>query len=203
LGKFHEIPLEDHVRVIQTDLLGVIFGSYFAIQQFRNQQFGTLINVASALGKVPAPYYPSYTAAKYGVVGLSAALRQELNEDKLEDSIHVCTVMPMAHDTPFFDHAANYTGHEAAPIPPLYDPEKVVDTLLDLAVDPEDEVVVGGAGKFAVALHNIFPGMVEKMMGTETRKEQMEKAAPAGDTKGALHEPAEVGTEVKAGRKKD
>jgi hypothetical protein len=28
--------------------------------------------------------------------------------------------------TLFFEHAANYTGNAAAPIPPLYDPQKSV-----------------------------------------------------------------------------
>ena len=79
------------------------------------------INIASALGKIPAPYYASYTAAKYGVVGLSGPLRQELKQNHIEH-VHLCTVMPMATDTPFFEHAANYTGHEAASISPLYDP---------------------------------------------------------------------------------
>src|SRR5688572_5679017 len=69
IGRFDEVPLADHRRVIETDLLGVIYGSHVALRQFRRQGFGTLINVASALGKVPAPYYGSYTAAKYGVVG--------------------------------------------------------------------------------------------------------------------------------------
>jgi NAD(P)-dependent dehydrogenase (short-subunit alcohol dehydrogenase family) len=42
--------------------------------------------------------FGSYAAAKFGVVGLDASLRQELDLAKLTD-IHVCTVMPLA--TPF------------------------------------------------------------------------------------------------------
>jgi NAD(P)-dependent dehydrogenase (short-subunit alcohol dehydrogenase family) len=118
LGHFWEIPLEDHAHVIETNLLGVIYGSYVALRQFRQQREGTLINTASGLGKIPAPYYSTYTASKYGVVGLSASLRQEISETDLKD-IHICTVMPMAMDTPWFDHASNYTGHEPEPIPPL------------------------------------------------------------------------------------
>jgi short-subunit dehydrogenase len=37
-----------------------------------------LINVASVIGKIRAPLYASYTAAKFGVVGLCDSLRQEL-----------------------------------------------------------------------------------------------------------------------------
>ena len=120
IGRFEDVPLEDHVKVIQTDLLGTLYGSYFAMTQFRRQGQGTLIDVASVIGKVPSPYFASYAAAKHrGVVGLSASLRQELEQDKI-DTIRVCTVMPTTFDTPFFEHAAQYSGKQASPIPPTY-----------------------------------------------------------------------------------
>ncbi len=201
LGRFDEVPLEDHVRVIETDLLGTIFGSYYAMRQFRRQGQGTLINISSVLGKLPAPYYGSYAAAKHGVVGLGGVLRQELAENN-EENIHICTVMPTSMDTPFFDHAANYTGHEVQPIPPLYEPEKVVDTIVRLATDPEDEVAVGTAGKIFTVGHNIAPGLVEKMMGSQTQKAQIEQSPPAAATHGSVREPMERGTEVSGGRLK-
>lgn len=201
IGRFEDIPLEDHVKVIETDLLGTIYGSYFAMQQFKRQRRGTLINVASVIGKVPAPYFSSYAAAKHGVVGLSAALRQELTEEKV-DGIHVCTVMPTTFDTPFFEHAAQYTGHEASPIPPTYDPKEVVDVIVGLATEPKDEVSVGTAAKVSTFLHQIFPGVVEKMMARETKKAQFDKAPRGEETSGALHEPTESGRGVRGGLKK-
>ena len=57
LGRFEEIPLTDHQQVIQTDLLGTLYGSYFAMRHFRERGSGTLINLASGLAKVPSPYY--------------------------------------------------------------------------------------------------------------------------------------------------
>jgi short-subunit dehydrogenase len=201
LGNFWDIPLADHAQVIETNLNGTIYGSYCALQQFRQQQSGILINTASGLGKFPAPYYTSYTASKYGVVGLSAALRQELSAAKLDD-IHICTVMPMAMDTPWFDHASNYSGHEAQPIPPVYDPQQVIDTYVRLATKPEDEVVVGGAGKFMSALHSILPGLVEGMMEKEVQVVQMEKSPPAERSSNSLYESTGEGTTVYGGRLK-
>jgi short-subunit dehydrogenase len=181
------------------DLLGTVYGSYVALRQFHNQQSGILINIASALGKIPAPYYASYTAAKYGIVGLCGALRQELRENNV-DYIHICTVMPMAMDTPFFEHVSNYTGHEATPIPPLYDPQKVIDTIVRLATEPEDEVIVGVAGKVAAAAHSIAPGLTENLMGKQTHKTQMEDAPLAEFSPGSVREPMATGTEVTGGR---
>ncbi len=164
LGRFEEVPLADHLQVSETDLLGTLYGSYFALRQFLQQQSDTLINIASALGKIPAPYYASYTAVKYGVVGLSGALRQELKENHIE-RIHVCTVMSMA-------------------------------------TDPEDEVIVGAAGKAAVFAHNVAPGLTEKVMGTQTQRAQIEESRPAENTPGSLHEPSTKGTEVSGGQLK-
>jgi len=58
IGRFDQVPLEDHEKVIGTDLLGTIFGSHFALRHFRERGKGTLINVASIIGKIPAPLYP-------------------------------------------------------------------------------------------------------------------------------------------------
>jgi short-subunit dehydrogenase len=189
LGRFEEVPLRDHTQVIKTDLLGTIYGSAVALRQFRAQGGGTLINIASVLGEIPAPYYASYVAAKHGVVGLGAALRQEIAKND-ESDIHVCTVLPMAMETPFFENAANYTGHEATPIPPVYDPQDAVKTILRLTEKPEAEVVVGGAGKVATAFHAVAAGVTEKLMGTEVQQVQMNTPPPAPATSGNLHMPS-------------
>lgn len=199
LGRFEEIPLEDHVQVINTNLIGSIYGCYYALRHFRETGRGNIINVASIVGKIPSPYYATYSASKFGMVGLGAALRLELHENNIEH-IHVCTVMPMSNDTPFFDHASNYSGHEAVPIPPLYDPERVIETIVALVDKPEDEVVVGAQGKMMVAAHGVAQTMVEKMMGKTSHHEFIEKAPPAPDTPGAVHEPSYEGTEVYGGR---
>jgi NAD(P)-dependent dehydrogenase (short-subunit alcohol dehydrogenase family) len=178
LGRFERIPLEDHEQVIATNLMGTLYGSYYAYRQFLKQRAGVLINVSSELGGHTVPYYSSYAAAKHGVVGLGDSLRQEVGQAGHEE-IHVCTVMPAAHDTPFFDHAANYTGHEIQAPKPLHDPNDVVDTIVRLAVDPKDR--------------DIAAKQVHKM--------QMEDAPPAADSPNALRRPMREGTEVSAGRR--
>ena len=178
LGRFERIPLEDHEQVIATNLMGTLYGSYYAYRQFLKQRAGVLINVSSELGGHTVPYCSSYAAAKHGVVGLGDSLRQEVRQAGHEE-IHVCTVMPAAHDTPFFDHAANYTGHEIQAPQPLHDPNDVVDTIVRLAVDPKDR--------------DIAAKQVHKM--------QMEDAPPAADSPNALRRPMREGTEVSAGRR--
>lgn len=199
LGRFERIPLADHKQVIATNLLGTLYGSWYAYRQFLKQGGGTLINIASELGSHTVPYYSSYTAAKHGVVGLGDALRQEIDQGKLK-GIHVCTVQPTAHDTPFFDHAANYTGHEVQAPKPLHDPENVVETIVRLARDPQDKEIVGGDGIVKILMKKVAPALSEKMGAKQMHKTQMEDPPPAGDSPGAVRAPMREGTEVSGGR---
>ncbi len=201
LGALNQIPLEDQRQVIETDLLGTLYGSYYALERFHQQGEGLLINIASVLGKVPAPYYAAYVAAKHGVVGLTAAIRQELRANEVE-KIFACTVMPTATDTPFFEHAANYTGRESVPIPPVDPPEKVIEVIVGLFEKPEDEVAVGAAGKLTVALERAAPSMLEAKMTRDTQKAQMRDAPAAARTKGSVQKPSSRGTGVHGGHLK-
>lgn len=201
IGRFEEIPLEEHVKVIETDLLGTVYGSYAALRHFRERGSGILINISSVIGKVPSPYFSSYAAAKHGVVGLSASIRQELSENH-DDNIHVCTVMPTSFDTPFFEYAGQHTGHQVKPIPPLYEPERVVETIVRLATDPEDEVSVGTAAKVATFAHQLAPKLVEKMMARETHEAEITESKAEPESSGSVLEPMSSGKTVTGGWKK-
>lgn len=200
LGQFDQVPLADHTQVIVTNLLGVINGSWFALRHFRERRRGTLINIAAALAKVPAPYYSSYVASKFGIAGLDGVLRQELALDGLKD-VKVCTVMPVSHDTPFFDHAANYTGHEVQPVPPLHNEQDVIDTIVRLVTHPQDEVFVGTSGKLMSAVHAVLREPLEKAMAWRSHK-AIEESPPAPPTRGNLAAPVEQGREVSGGRRR-
>ena len=201
VGRFEEVPIIDHAAVIDTSLMGTLYGSWHAMRQFRSQGHGTLINIASVIGKVPSPYFASYAAAKHGIVGLSAVIRQELAQDKIE-SIQVSTILPTSMDTPFFQHAANYTEHATQPIPPVYDAEETVETIVNMAIDPKDEVSVGLAGKASTFMHSLMPGIVESMMARQTRKAEYENAPANPPKSGSLRKPEHDGTEVSGGWKK-
>jgi short-subunit dehydrogenase len=200
IGPFEVVPLADHVKVIETNLLGTLYGTWFAYKQFLAQGSGILINVSSELGRHTVPYYASYAAAKHGIVGLDDALQQEVVQQGHAD-IHVCTVLPTAHDTPFFDHAANYTGHETKAPQPLHDPHDVVETILRLARDPHDTEIVGGDGVVKVLLKSLAPGLAKKLGARQMHKTQMESAPLAAAKPGAVRVPMQEGTGVSGGRR--
>ena len=194
LGRFEEIPLADHQRVVDVNLNGVINGSYFALRQFKQQGRGTLLNIASVAGRVPFPYYSSYVATKHAVIGLGNVLNQELrvNGDR---NIHVSTINPFAADTPWFDHAANYSGHEPRTVLPD-PPEKVVKAIVTATVRPKPEINVGYKANLAAASHRFARRLTQNANGSVFHKVMIEDSAPAEKTAGSLHEPMEEGTTV-------
>jgi short-subunit dehydrogenase len=199
IGRFDRTPLVDHLQVIATNLLGTLFGTYFAYRQFLEQRSGVVINIASELGKHTVPYYTSYAASKHGIVGLDDALRQEIDQEG-NDAIHVCTVLPTAHDTPFFDHVGNYSGHAIATPHPLHDPENVVDAIVELMRNPKSQKIVGGDGVVKILAKRIAPSLAQKVAGEQMHSMQIKKAPTAEDSPGAVRAPVEHGAGVSAGR---
>jgi short-subunit dehydrogenase len=194
IGPYERIPLEDHLRILQTNLGGAMAGSHVAMRHFRERGSGTLVNIASMLGRTPAPYYASYCATKYGIIGLCDALRQEVAAQGALD-IRVCAVLPMAADTPFFDHAANYSGHTLQPFP-ITDAEEVIEAIVGVVNAPQDEITVGMSATAAVISERISQAVTHGMTGAMTQLLQMEEAPEAPVVEGNLHRPVAIGTGV-------
>ena len=197
IGPFTEIPLADQVAVVQTNFVGELAGTYVALRHFLQRGEGTLINVASVAGKVAMPYYATYGATKAAVLSMSSAIRREL-ELQGRQNIHICTVNPWATDTPFFEHAANYTGH-ALRMPAIDDPEVVIDAIVDLVEHPKDDVDVGVKVKGTALGSHLTPGVTEAATARITEKYLMEDAPSAPTTSGSVHEPMSTGSGVEGG----
>ena len=195
LGRFEEVPLSDHARVVDVNLKGYVFGSHAALRQFRRQGYGTLVNVASVEGRIPLPYHASYAATTAAVLALDTALAQELRLGGLDRTIRVASVLPWAVDTPFWDHTANYTGGT----PRMYSmdqPGKVVDSIVWMAVRPQQEYAVGWKARGVLLGHQVWPGLTEHVAANITQRAQVSTAPPAPATAGSLYVSPPTGTTV-------
>ena len=195
IGRFEDIPVEDEARLIDVNLKGVIYGSHAAMKQFRAQGFGSLVNVGSIESEVPIAYYAVYAASKAGVLALDQALNQEIRLSG-NPAIRVATIMPWATDTPWWEHAANFSGHQAR-LPSMDDPQEVVDAIVWTAIHPTDKVPVGWKAESADSLHHVFPDLIERIAGNAIQEEQIEKAPPAAATSGTLFQPMQAGRAVR------
>ena len=197
IGEFDQVPLEDHDRIVDVNLKGVIHGSHVALRQFRRQGAGVLVNIGSVESEIPQAYHASYSATKAAVLALGRALREELRLAG-QERIAVTTVLPWAVDTPFFEHAANYTGH-APRMPLMDDPAKVVDIIVRASVHPREEVPAGWKARSAYWGHRIAPDIAERLSASVARSEQFEKGSSAPNGSNAVHQPTPGGTGVDGG----
>ena len=96
------------------------------LSALRRRPSGSIINVASQLGKFGAGQYVAYCATKFGVVGLTEALAAEL----AGTDVRVWAVCPGLVDTPMARRAVGVSARERAA---LLRPEAVARVIVDLA----------------------------------------------------------------------
>ena len=192
-GSFTDTPLRDLNRTVEINFLGTIYGSHYALKQFKKQEYGTLINVSSFASKTPLPFGAAYTGSKYGISGLSNGLHQEMRMDGFDD-IHICSVDPWVTDTPWTKHAGNYSGHEIL-VGPADDPQKVVDTIIGLIDNPKKSVEIGAKSKGIAIAGSLMPKTTKGSTGS-TLFNMIQEAPPAPPTSGSLYESSSEGTSV-------
>jgi short-subunit dehydrogenase len=176
---------------------GVLYGSHTAIRQFIKQVNGTLVNVGSIDSGVPFVYQATYAASKAAVLSIARSVNQELRHAGNAKTIRIATVMPWAADTPWWPHAANYSGR-APRMAMMDDPQKVVDSMVWVSLHPREELPVGWKAQASFSAHHIFPDLVERVSANIQRAE-LDKASQAPPTSGSLHQPMASGTTVDGG----
>jgi short-subunit dehydrogenase len=196
IGYFWDIPIEDHARLVDVNLKGLIHGAHAALRQFRAQGYGTLINTGSIDSETPLALQNTYAATKAAVLSLGRSLNEELRLAG-EREIRVGTIMPWAVDTPWWVHAANYTGH-APRMAMMDDPQIVIDAIAAACFDPKEEQAVGWKAAASEVMHRFAPDLTERMSAVVARREA-DKAGHVPISRGALHEPMDDGQTVDGG----
>jgi NAD(P)-dependent dehydrogenase (short-subunit alcohol dehydrogenase family) len=186
-GPFEEVPFDEWRRVVEVNLLGQAHGARAAIPYFREQGQGVLVNVTSVLAKVPSPLQTAYVASKFGVRGLTDALRQELAD---VPGIHVCNVMPGPIDTPLFQSAANHTGWRIKAPDPTVDATRVASAILRALAEPEDELGVGLNTRLGLAGNRVAPRVTDRVAAPMMVAAHLDDSEVVPPTAGVLFEPA-------------
>jgi len=101
-GVYHFGPVveatdDDFDSVVETNLKGIFFASRAVLPSMIKRRKGYIINIASIAGKVGSPGRALYCASKFGVVGFSQALAEEVRAH----GIRVSVVCPGSTNTDF------------------------------------------------------------------------------------------------------
>lgn len=102
-GSLAETTADFWDRTIDTTLKGPFLLARAVAPIFQQKLSGRIVNIGSLAGKVGEDNRTAYCAAKWGVEGLSAALREELKKY----NVHVNLISPAATDTPWWREVAS------------------------------------------------------------------------------------------------
>jgi short-subunit dehydrogenase len=197
VGKYLDVPIADHQRVIETNLISHMNDAHAVLPIFRAQGHGIWVNMISMGGFVATPWSAAYSASKFGLRGFSEALRGELHA---YPRIHICDVYPTFVDTPGFAHAGNYSGARLSYPPGVLAPEKVADAVVALAQRPRATTVVGapvGAMKLAELATPYGAVMMDRFLSAWSKR-----AERAPDTTGILYAPAAGASGIHGGQRR-
>jgi 3-oxoacyl-[acyl-carrier protein] reductase len=121
----HRLAQHDLQEMVHVNLLGPLLVTRAALPVMRRRKRGVIVNVSSLLGKEGLGEYVTYCATKFGVIGLTEALADEVRGT----GIRVYAVCPGQVDTAM----ARKAGATEQDRPDLIRPETVARVIVALA----------------------------------------------------------------------
>jgi NAD(P)-dependent dehydrogenase (short-subunit alcohol dehydrogenase family) len=151
-----DTSFEEWRTILSVNLTGTFLSNRAVLPQMIRQGRGDIVNVSSTSGRQGRPFDAPYCASKFGVVGFSESLAEEVGRV----GIRVQTILPDAVDTPLWDQS----GTAAIRPRELLPPDRVAAAILYLMMLPRDTYLLNPT---------LFP----------TRQRTRRKAATTGESR--------------------
>ena len=107
-GTLLEMDPEHWEKIIQVNLMGTYYITRKVLPAILEQKEGNIINVASTAGEKGFATGSAYAASKFGVMGLTESLMQEVRKS----NIRVTALTPSTVNTPLAANAGLKIGDE-------------------------------------------------------------------------------------------
>jgi NAD(P)-dependent dehydrogenase (short-subunit alcohol dehydrogenase family) len=129
-----DTTLEAWNAIVETNLTGTFLSNRAVLPAMMAQREGDIINISSTSGLKGRPFDGSYCASKFGIVGLTESLAEEVNRY----GIRVQTVLPDAVATPLWDQNGPGALKPSQTLPP----ERVGEFIAYLLAMPRDSYLM-------------------------------------------------------------
>lgn len=124
---FHEMETEQMRMTLETNLLGVMYGTHAVLPHMIKAEQGVIVNTASIAGLQSSPMFADYSASKSGVIGFTRSIAGEY----ADKNIRANAIAPGLIDTSMVDHLKE-SGSESLeniPLGRLGTAEDIADAL--------------------------------------------------------------------------
>ncbi len=162
------VDMTDCRETFDTNFFGTVACLQAALAVMSGQNSGTIINISSVAGHLPLPFHSVYSATKFAMNAFGKAANVELEGS----GINVITVCPGFVRTDFSANAIR--GADARTVRPSavrgISAERVARAVLRGYLKRKREVVVPWTMHPAIKAYQLFPALVERMMGKMSRR---------------------------------
>ena len=167
-GTFATSDIERSREMVDVNVFGPVNVSRAVLPGMLARGSGTIVNVASVLGRRGVPQIAMYGASKAAVVALGETLRAELHGT----GVHVVTVMPNAANTDLLRPMLHRMKVQAR----IPEPEDVAKVVVDAAAGRAAEIYPDLPSRLVMLLNRLAPRLIDRMLA---------RVRPLGDDDGA------------------
>lgn len=164
-SNFVDMSPEEYRRITEVTYLGQVHGTMAALRHMRPRDYGTIVQIGSALSYRSIPLQSAYCGAKFAIRGFTDALRSELLHEG--SRVRLSMVQLPAVNTPQFEWARNRMPNKPQPMPPIYQPEMAAQAVLRAADEAPRELWVGNSSLKAILGSPLAPAWVDKKMAQQ------------------------------------
>ena len=174
VGPLEHMTTEDFEDAMATHFWGPLHLMQECVPHMRRRGFGRIVNIASIGGRVAVPHLGPYCASKFALVGLSDAVRSELDQY----GIRVTTVSPglMRTGSPINaqikgQHKAEFTLFAISDSLPglTVSAERAAREILDACRHGDPELTIGAPARAAALANALAPSAVAALSAVVTR----------------------------------
>jgi short-subunit dehydrogenase len=164
MGDFAKLDLERELEMIELNITAVVALTHHYLTKMRERRSGTIINVSSAAGFQPLPFFATYAATKAFVTSFTEAIAEE----NRPYGIKVLALCPGTTDTGFFKASGI---EDPMKVKGVQTPEQVVEAALSALKRGRSKVVSGWTNYMVASAVNILPNsLITRVAGKPLRK---------------------------------
>lgn len=89
-GKFLDLSVEEWEDVVKINIFGAYYATRAVLAEMKERRSGDIVNISSSAGLKGGAQTSAYSASKFGLIGMSESLMQEVRKD----NIRVFTMTP-------------------------------------------------------------------------------------------------------------
>jgi 3alpha(or 20beta)-hydroxysteroid dehydrogenase len=137
VGGIANTTLDDYMRVIQVNQVGVFLGMRAVVKPMMERGSGAIVNISSIAGMESSPGAVAYGASKWAVRGMTKSAAKELGRYGIRvNSIHPGIIeTPMLHEIPAFESGNSERFTRRIPLGRIADASEVAKLALYLSCD--------------------------------------------------------------------